>query len=164
MRIMRDLELESKDQLFQIDMGDVIKAEGCGKRKVTALKRLVAEPAKFIHLEKAIDCIERGDWIALKGNYVKESFVWYIKQLWRYAKPKLELEKWVVDALLEEGNGGLRVATLLDRLLRKGVICGYAQLRDALSHLCTLYIAEHQGGMFSVRDGLVDFSDEEQSL
>jgi hypothetical protein len=154
---MRDPELDSKDSMFKVSLGDYETV--CGAKKRNALRTLVREPAKFIRLEKAIDAIDRNDWVALKENYVKESFVWYIRQVWRYVKPKLELEKWVVDALLEEGNGGLRVATLLDRLLRKGVICGYAQLRDALSHLCTLYIAEHQGGMFSVRDGLVDFSD-----
>lgn len=159
MRVMQDPKLDSKELEFKVDLCGY--QDVCGARKSKALRALVREPQKFIQLEVAIDCVERGDWIALRENYVKESFVWYIRKVWSYTKPKLELERWVVDALLEEGNGGLRVATLLDRLLGKGVICGYAQLRDALSHLCTLYIAEHQDGMFSVRDGLVDFSDAE---
>ena len=151
--------VEDQNQCYKVDLNGEHE-QICDKRRVRALKKVVREPRKYVSVEVAIDAIERGDWNALKGNYVKESFVWYIRQVWSYVKPKLELEKWVVDALLEEGNGGLRVATLLDRLLRKGVICGYAQLREALSHLCTLYIAEHQSGMFSVRDGLVDFSEE----
>jgi hypothetical protein len=150
---MRDPEIKDKDPCCKVDLGDY--QDVCGKRGARALRQLVAKPEAFISVEQFMQSIESGSWKELECQ--REQFKWCVKQIWRYAKPKLELERQVLEALLEDDNGGLSPECVTERLFKKGVLCGFGKVRTTLGHLCKLYVVEHQHGQFSVRYGLIDF-------
>ena len=79
-----------------------------------------------------------------------------MKTVWALKKGELALEAKVLNALWSEGNGGLRVENIVGRLLAAGCVARFAAVRDALGHLCKLYLVEHCYGQFSIREGMLD--------
>lgn len=155
MRILKEPEIEDKEPCCKVDLGDY--QDVCGKRGARALRQLVGKPEAFIAVERVMQAIESGQWDKFNLECVREQFKWCIRQIWRYAKPKLELELQIVDVLLDDNNGGMSPECVTERLFKKGVLCGFGKVRTALGHLCKLYAVEHQHSQFSVREGLIDF-------
>lgn len=155
-RIMKDPELQSDEIHFKVDLPDY--GDMCGKRRVHALRQLVARPDPFIEVERVMQLIEGGSWDKIDSySFPVEQFKWCIRQIWHYAKSLLPFECQVIEVLLEDGNGGLGAECVSERLFKKGILCGYGKVRTALGHLCKLCLVEHAHGQFSVTYGLIDW-------
>jgi hypothetical protein len=122
---------------------------------VRAVKDRVRYPEFYVEIEEALLAISSGLWNDVP--YFRE-FKSSIRKIWNYAQEDgiLELERKVYQALLEDDNGGLSVEAVLERLFKSGSVAGFKQVRDALGHLCRLYVVERLQDMFSVRYGILE--------
>jgi hypothetical protein len=84
-----------------------------------------------------------------------------VRKLWKTLSMRddFKLELAIVQCLREDNNGGLRVESIHEKLLKNDIFCGYALIRETLGRLCKLYAVEHQHGQFSVRYGLIDLEE-----
>jgi hypothetical protein len=144
---------KSKPSVVSIpDYEDWLSRQG-----VRAVKDRVRYPQFYIEIEEALLAISSGVWSDVP--YFKE-FKSSIRKVWTYAQEDnlLGLERKVYQTLLEDDNGGLSVEAVLERLFKAGSVAGFKQVRDALGHLCRLYVVERLQDMFSVRYGILEES------
>ncbi len=107
--------------------------------------------------EVSVDAvIEEGMLNIPEGAFKKR-----VRKLWKTlsVRDDFKLELAIVQCLREDDNGGLRVESIHEKLLKNDLFCGYALIRNALGRLCKLYAVEHQHGQFSVREGLLDLEE-----
>ena len=123
---------------------------------VRSVKDRIRLPEFFIEIENTLELICKGEWhdVEIEVNYSKSK----ARKVWLFALEDglLQFERVVYEALLQDGNGGLTVDQILERLLLKGSVATFSQVRVALAHLETLFLVEFQHGMFSVRYGIVE--------
>jgi hypothetical protein len=118
------------------------------------LRDRVRYPEYFIALEKVVQQVSLSQWANLE--FPRDHFRRGVQFVWECCKVALDLESKVLECLCGEGNGGLRVESIVGRLLAAGVVARFAEVRDALGHLCKLCLVERAYGMFSVRDGMLN--------
>jgi hypothetical protein len=87
--------------------------------------------------------------------FPRDNFKRAVRYVWDVLKEKLTLESAILDTLIQEGNGGLKVESIMGRLLAADVVARFSVVRDALGHLCKLCLVEHVHGQFSVREGML---------
>jgi hypothetical protein len=110
----------------------------------------------FIEIERVVQQVSSGQWNDLDlGFFARDHFKTSVRLIWSAVTDFLRLESTILDCLYQEGNGGLRVESILSRLLAAGVLARFAVVRDALGHLCKLCLVEHAYGQFSIRDGML---------
>ena len=104
-------------------------------------------------IEAVVQQVSSGQW----NNIVlpRQNFKASVRKIWATVGKDLFLESKILDCLTVDGNGGLRVESILSRLLAAGVLARFAVVRDALGHLCNLCLVEHAYGQFSIRDGML---------
>jgi len=104
-------------------------------------------------IETVVQQVSCGQW----NNIVlpRQNFKASVRKIWKAVKDFLPLESQILDCLTVDGNGGLKVESILSRLLAAGVLARFAVVRDALGHLCKLCLVEHAYGQFSIRDGML---------
>ena len=123
---------------------------------VRSVKDRIRLPEFFIEIENTLELICKGEWhdVEIEVNYSKSK----ARKVWLFALEDglLQFEQHVYEALLQDGNGGLTVDQILERLLLKGSVATFSMVRVALAHLETLFLVEFQHGMFSVRYGIVE--------
>jgi len=124
-----------------------------GRSELRRLRQRVRLPNYFIEIEKVVQQVSCGQWTDL--DIPRDHFKRAVQTIWDCCKANLGLEQQVLDALYQNGNGGLRVESILSRLLAAGVLARFAVVRDALGHLCKLCLVEHAYGQFSIRDGML---------
>lgn len=126
------------------------------RQGIHTLKDRVRLPEFYIAIEKVLTQISESDWegIEIERELIKDK----VRKLWTYAceDKLLEFERQVYEALLQNGNGGLNLETVLERLVKSDVVKTFSQVREALEHLCTLFVVERQHGQFSVRYGVLE--------
>jgi hypothetical protein len=123
---------------------------------VRSVKDRVRLPTFYVELEEVLAYIRQGDWehVAFEHDFIKDK----LRKIWAYAFEDrlLQFERQVYEVMLDHGNGGLSVDTIIERLTQVGILKTFSQVRDALEHLCTLFVVERQSGMFSVRYGVLE--------
>lgn len=122
-------------------------------KEVHRLRDRVRLPGYFIEIEKVVQQVSSGQWDQLV--LPREHFKVSVRKVWSMVKKDLVLEGQVLDCLTVDGNGGLRVESILSRLLAAGVVARFGAVRDALGHLCKLYLVERAYGQFSIREGML---------
>ena len=122
-------------------------------KEVRRLKDRVRLPSYFIEIEKVVQRVSCGQWTDL--DIPRDHFKAAVKAIWNCCKANLTLEAQVFTCLGQEGNGGLKVESILSRLLAAGVVARFGAVRDALGHLCKLYLVERAYGQFSIREGML---------
>ena len=125
-------------------------------KEVHRLRDRVRLPNYFIEIERVVQQVSCGQWNDLNIYSLKSwNFKTAIRHVWSAVNTCLPFEAQILDALYQNGNGGLRVESILSRLLAAGVLARFAVVRDALGHLCKLCLVEHAYGQFSIRDGML---------
>jgi len=120
------------------------------------IRSRVQYPTFFIELEKVVRQVSLSQWNDLSLQYFRNNgFVTAVRYVWTVLKEKLTLESAILDTLYQNGNGGLKVESIMGRLLTAHVVCRFSALRDALGHLCKLCLVEHAHGQFSIRQGMI---------
>ena len=123
-------------------------------KEVRRLRDRVRLPDFFVDVERVVQQVSNGQW-SEELQIPREHFKRAVQLIWTACREKLELEPKILDALYREGNGGLKVDSILSRLLAAGVVARFAAVRDGLGHLCKLYLVERCYGQFSVRNGML---------
>ena len=118
------------------------------------LRDRVRLPNYFIEIEKVVQQVSSGQWTDL--DIPRDHFKAAVKAIWNCCKANLTLEAQVFTCLYQEGNGGLKVESILSRLLAAGVVARFGAVRDALGHLCKLYLVERCYGQFSMQEGMLN--------
>jgi hypothetical protein len=122
-------------------------------KEVRRLRDRVRLPSYFIEVERVVQQVSSGQWNDLQLPH--DRFKQGVQHVWECCQEHLPLESQILDSLYANGNGGLRVESILSRLLAAGVLTRFAVVRDALGHLCKLCLVEHAYGQFSIRDGML---------
>ena len=126
-----------------------------------AVKDRIRLPAYYIEVERVLNCIRKGEWHSIESMDFDRDFKWGVRKVWSYAREDgmLILERLVYAALMEQGNGGLSVEEILTRLWWNSTRASFHEVRDALEHLCILYVVERQGALFSIRNGMLEMKE-----
>jgi len=154
-------EQEPKSKSFLRDPANVVLPEWQAtitSQGMRAVKDRVRLPAFYIEVEHILTQIRNGGWHSIEKDFDRAFFKHGIRKVWIYASEDgmLVLERLVYEALMEQGNGGLTVEDILVRLWRKDTRASFHEVRDALEHLCILYVVERQHGMFAPRFGILE--------
>jgi len=162
-RVVMNPKFEQKDKSksFLRDPANVVLPEWqatISPQGVRAVKDRVRLPNFYIEVEHILTQIRSGDWHSIEKDFGSGFFKHGIRKVWSYAREDgmLVLERLVYEALMENGNGGLTVEDILVRLWRKDTRASFHEVRDALEHLCILYVVERQHGMFAPRFGILE--------
>jgi hypothetical protein len=150
-RVLSDVDQNPKGS-YHVELDGQI-ALVCSQ-KLRRLRDRVRLPNYFIEIERVVQQVSCGQWNDLQ--IPREHFKATVKTIWNQCQSVLGLESQVLDALYREGNGGLRVESILSRLLAAGVLARFAVVRDALGHLCKLCLVERAYGQFSIREGMLN--------
>ena len=128
------------------------------RQGVNTLKDRVKLPEFYVKVERILMQIQKGKWNQIDKDFDRDQFKAGIKHLWAYATEArmLEFEQQVYETLLQNGNGGLSLDTVLERLWKQGILKSFSEVRRALEHLCTLYVVERCHGQFSPRYGMIE--------
>jgi hypothetical protein len=120
---------------------------------VRKLRDRMRYPEYYVEVEKVVQQVSSSQWSNL--DFPHDGFKKAVQFVWTCCKANLTLESQILESLYQNGNGGLKVESILGRLLAVGVVARFAEVRDALGHLCKLYLVERAYGQFSVRDGML---------
>ncbi len=125
---------------------------------VKSVKDRVRLPTFYIEVERVLALIAKGDWETLRTEFDRDYFKHGIRKIWVYAQEDnlLLLERKVYECLLQNGNGGLDLDSVIERLFKGGTVASFSQVRDALEHLAILYVVERFNGEFSPRFGILE--------
>jgi len=126
-----------------------------GRGEWRRLRDRVRLPNYFIEIERVVQQVSSGQWNDLDLAFNRDHFKAAIRLIWGIVGKSLGLETAVLDCLYSDGNGGLKVESILSRLLAAGVLARFCLVRDALGHLCKLCLVEHAYGQFSLREGML---------
>ncbi len=159
-RILNDPTLRGAQ--YVVGFGDCVDSgnyEGAlNKLGIHAVKDRVKLPEFYVTVERILTQISRGEWSQIDKDFDRDQFKAGIRHVWALAIQEglLTFEQEVLECLYKDGNGGLSVDTIVERLWKQGILKPFSEVRRALEHLCVLYIVERCNTQFSPRYGMLD--------